>query len=145
TPSPIASAVSWRDVFLIHPAANFLPDATDEEKRALASDLKRHGQRVPVVLVRSVSSPGTRPQLLDGRTRLDLQEAAGVKVVDRDGRLLVPHEVVQVQDDVEAERLNLSLNVHRRHLSSGDRRRLITAEIKRDPAKSDRVIAEKVG
>jgi hypothetical protein len=82
--------------------------------------------------------------MLDGRTRLDLLEAGGIKIVNSDGQLLVPHRIVDVQDDAAAEALSLSLNVHRRQLSSKDRRRLIAAEIKADPGQSDRVIAETV-
>jgi len=135
---------SWRDVLPIHPAANRIPNATEEEKHTLASDLRCHGQRMPVILVRVASRPNARPELLDGRTRLDLQEANGVEVIDSDGGLLVLHRVVQVQDDAEAEKLSLSLNVHRRHLPAEERRKLIAAEIKVDPSRSDRQIAETV-
>src|SRR5438309_5376115 len=63
--------VSWLDVLPIHPAANKIPEATDDEKRVLLGDLKRHGLKVKVILV---SVAGDRPQLLDGRHRLDLLE-----------------------------------------------------------------------
>jgi hypothetical protein len=117
-PSAPAATMSWRDILSIHRAANRIPNPTEEEKRNLAADLSCHGQRVPVVLVCVASNPDARPDLLDGRTRLDLLEADGVKVVDSDGQLLVPHKVMQVQDDTEAENLSLSLNVHRRQLST---------------------------
>src|SRR5262245_19558978 len=118
------TATSWRDTIAIHPSADRIPDATEDERRALAADLACHGQRMPVILVRIATRPDAPPELVDGRTRLDLQQADGVKIIDSDGRLLVLHRVVQVHDDAEAERLSLSLNVHRRHLTAEERRKL---------------------
>jgi len=135
-----SSPKSWRDVLRIHPAANRIPHATEEEKQTLATDL-RDGQRVPVTSVRVATRPDAPPQLLHGRTRLDLQEVAGVAVIDADGKLLVPHEVKQVADDDEAKRFSLSLNVHRRHLTAEQKRGLIAELLKAQPEKSDRAIA----
>jgi hypothetical protein len=132
---------SWRDVLPVHPAAGRIPEATAEEKRALAADLARHGLKVPVVLAPVPGEPGRRC-LLDGRTRLDLLEAAGKQVVDARGRLLVEHKVARPKDEAEAERLSLSLNVHRRHLTAEQKRDLIANLIKAAPEKSDRAIAE---
>ena len=140
-----AQHVSWRNVVKIHPAAHRIPDATEEEQRALAADLIDHGQRMPVVLVRVATRPDAPPQLIDGRTRLDLQEAAGVEVVGSNGKMLVLHRVVEVQNDIEAEYLSLSLNVHRRHLPGEQRDKLIVELIKDDPTKSNRQIAKMVG
>jgi hypothetical protein len=133
-----AAPKSWRDVLPIHPAANKIPVATTEERRVLNGDLQKHGQRVPVVLVRVA---GGVPQLLDGRHRLDLQEGAGVPVIDTAGNMLVPHQIVEVADDKEAELLSLSLNAHRRHLKPEQKRELIKAYLKANPEKSDRQIA----
>ena len=131
---------SWRDVLSIHPAANRIPEPTDQEKRRLADDLRGQPQRIPVVLVRVAGNSDL--QLLDGRTRLDLQEAAGIQVIDADGQLLVPYTIEEVPNDAEAEDLSESLNLHRRHLSGEARRKLIAAKIKRDPSRSDRQIAK---
>jgi ParB-like chromosome segregation protein Spo0J len=144
TPST-APAVSWRAILSVHSAAGHIPVPTDEERRGLAADLERRGQQIPVVLVHLAGDPDTRLQLLDGRTRCDLLEAAGVQIVDANGRLLIPHILVEVRDDTEAEALSLSLNLHRRHLSGGARRKLIAAQIKADPEKSDRQIAGELG
>jgi hypothetical protein len=84
------------------------------------------------------------PQLLDGRHRLDLLEEIGTEVVDEAGKLLVRHEIIPVADDAEAERLSLSLNAHRRHLTAEQRRDLIAAVLKANPEKSDRQIAKAV-
>jgi ParB-like chromosome segregation protein Spo0J len=142
--APITSTASrsWRDVLAIHPAANKIPEASDSERRGLAGDLARHGLKVPVVLVRVAGGP---PQLLDGRHRLDLLEGTGIKVVGDDVDMLVPHQIVDVADDAEAECLSLSLNAHRRHLPTVERRRLLQAQLKATPEKSDRAIGAIVG
>src|SRR5262245_24233818 len=88
-PHSLASSVeldltkgTWRDRLPILKAANNIPEASDEEKRKLAGDLRQHGSKVPVVLVRVA---GGSLQLLDGRHRLDLLEGIGIKVVNDDG------------------------------------------------------------
>jgi hypothetical protein len=138
-----AMTTRWRDLLPIHPAAERIPEATEEEKRALAADLARHGLRVPVVLVPVLGEPGRRC-LLDGRTRLDLLEAAGVQVVDARGRLLVEHKVARPKDEAEAERLSVSLNVHRRHLTAKQKREIIAGLLKAKPDSSNNVIAKQI-
>ena len=130
---------SWRSVLSIHPAVERIPEPTDTEKRRLAGDLDQRGQQVRVVLVRVA---GGRQQLLDGRTRLDLLEGLGIEVVNATGNVLVPHDIIDVADDAEAEARSLSLNLHRRQLKPGQTRKLVTALIKAQPEKSDRHIAE---
>jgi hypothetical protein len=139
------STHKWRNLLPIHPAANGIPKPTEEEKHTLAGDLLLHGQRMPVILVRVATRPDAPPQLLDGRTRLDLQSAAGIEVIGANGVLFVPHRVIEVADDDEAERLSLSLNVHRRHLSAEQKTPLIEKLIKANPEKSNRQIAKQTG
>jgi ParB-like chromosome segregation protein Spo0J len=133
---------AWRRALAVHPAADKIPQASDDERKALAGDLAKHGLKVPVVLV---SVAGRPAQLLDGRHRLDLLEGTGVKVVDNTGGVLVQHHTVDVADDAEAERLSLSLNAHRRHLSADGRRKLLRAQLVATPEKSDRAIGAIVG
>jgi DNA-binding Lrp family transcriptional regulator len=133
---------SWRDVLPIHPAAEMVEAATNEEQRVLRGDLKQHGQREPVVLVRIGQG---REQLLDGRTRLDLQEANGDDVIGADGKLTVPHRIVELPDDAAAISYVLSLNLFRRHLTLKQKRELIDKLLKAMPEKSNRQIAKTVG
>jgi len=133
---------SWRDVLPIHPAAEMVEAATNEERRVLRRDLKQHGQREPVVLVRI--GQGCE-QLLDGRTRLDLQEANGDDVIGADGKLTVPHRIVELPDDAAAISYVLSLNLFRRHLTPKQKRELIDKLLKAMPEKSNRQIAKTVG
>jgi hypothetical protein len=141
---PAASAVNWRDILSIHPAADRIPDASEDEKHAIAADLARQGQRQPVILVHVATRLNAPPQLLDGRTRLDLLSAAGVEVVDAKGKVLVHHRIIQVENDAEAEALSLGLNVHRRHLTAEQKRELIVQQLKATPEKSNRRIADSV-
>jgi hypothetical protein len=133
-----ANSPSWRGALPIHPAANKIPSASDVERQDLAGDLAKYGLKVPVVLVCVAGGP---PHLLDGRHRLDLLEGAGTRVVGDDGGVLVQHQIVDVADDAEAERLSLSLNAHRRHLTAKDRRKLTAAALEAMPEKSNRQIA----
>ena len=98
--------------------------------------------KVPVVLVRVA---GASPQLVDGRHRLDLLEGTGIKVAGDDGGVLVQHQIVDVADDTEAERLSLSLNAHRRHLQADERRKLLRAQLIVTPEKSNRQVAKLTG
>jgi hypothetical protein len=132
---------NWRDVLPIHPAAEMVEAVTKEGQRVLRGDLKQHGQREPVVLVRI--GHGCE-QLLDGRTRLDLQEANGDDVTDADGKLTVPHRTVELPDDAAAISYVLSLNLFRRHLTLKQKRELIEKLLKAEPSKSDRHIAATV-
>jgi hypothetical protein len=130
---------SWRDIVPIHPAAKRFRPPTELEKRSLRGDLKRHGQREPVVLVRIGQGP---EQLIDGITRLDLQEANGDKVIDSSGKLIVPSRTVDLPDDAAAVAFVMSLNVYRRHLDLKERRDLVKDMLKNEPQKSDRQIGE---
>jgi DNA-binding Lrp family transcriptional regulator len=132
---------SWRDVLPIHPAAEMVEAATKEEQRILRGDLKQHGQREPIVLVRIRQGC---EQVLDGRTRLDLQEANGDNVIGADGKLTVPHRIIELPDDAAAISYVLSLNLFRRHLTLKQKRKLIEKLLKAMPERSNRQIAQLV-
>ena len=59
---------SWRDVLRVHPAAEMFPLMSPEELRNTASDIERHGLKIPVALL---IEPNGEESLLDGRNRLD--------------------------------------------------------------------------
>jgi ParB-like chromosome segregation protein Spo0J len=54
-----------------HPAADLFPMLPPEELRALADDIKEHGQKLPIIVTPD-------DQLLDGRNRLEACRIAGV-------------------------------------------------------------------
>jgi hypothetical protein len=154
---------SWRDVLPIHPAAELFPLMTPDELRPLGEDIKRRGLRVPIALWKEEIT--SQPALLDGRSRLDAIEAAGMAIevrfsgskgdprsrayvgirygVDQFGMRDVPANTVQSMsrcDDPHA--FVVSLNIQRRHLTAEQKREIIAKLIKATPEKSDRQIAE---
>ena len=134
-----APVQSWRDVIKVHPAAQVFPLMGKAELAALAADIEAHGLEDPVTLW----SPGDgQPALLlDGRNRLNAMELVGIKTIDFD-QLVVPMKVLGSSVDPFA--YVVSANLHRRHLSSEQRRDLIAAFLKAAPEKSDRQIGKTI-
>ena len=83
----------------IHPFANFLPDATDEEYRNIKDDIADNGLQVPILLFNNM--------VLDGRTRLRCCMELGIE----------PKFEFFRGTDAEALRYVQSLNIFRRHLT----------------------------
>lgn len=86
----------------VHPAANLLPLLGDDELSDLADDIGRHGLIEPVVLTES-------GELLDGRNRALACQLAGVEITTR---------TYHGADEIGYV---LSLNLHRRHLTDGQK------------------------
>jgi len=153
---------SWRDDLRIHPAAELFPLMGDDELAALGEDIRKHGLREPVVVIRQYrrGEDGTLDihdydhVLIDGRNRLDAMEAAGFTLV-RDGKLdpTLGHTALGLEpltgayaeaEDVDPYAFVISANIHRRHLTAEQKRDLIAKLIETTPEKSDRQIAETV-
>lgn len=83
-----------------HEAANIFP-LDEENLDALADDIKKHGQEIPIEILDG--------KILDGRRRYMATRIAGVNPVLR---------VVTVDDPVQYV---MSLNLHRRHLNESQR------------------------
>jgi hypothetical protein len=91
-PITLQARPSWRDVLLVHQAADLFKLMTDDELMALGKDIEENGLKVPVVFIEVDDSPlkmttrvgrktvETSIALLDGRNRLDALEARGPKV-----------------------------------------------------------------
>lgn len=141
TGSRQVSTQTWRGVLPIHPAAKLLPHMADDELRELGEDIRRHGQRIPITIL--TDQDGT-DRLLDGRNRLDAMERAGLPIV-KDGEL--NREQVDIQNlagNVDPFAYVLSANLHRRHLTSDQKRDVIVAVLKARPSQSDRAIGKQV-
>jgi DNA-binding Lrp family transcriptional regulator len=135
-PKPSAPKKSWRDVIAIHPAAEWLPSAGERELRELAGDILSTGQREPVTLIERDGAL----HLADGRSRLDGLELLGREVVDAEGKLTVPHRVIDLPDDKAVIAYVMSMNAYRRHLTAEQKRELMNRLLKEAPEKSDRQI-----
>jgi ParB-like chromosome segregation protein Spo0J len=89
------------DDFETHPAADLFPMPTEAELQALAEDIKKHGQREPIVLLDG--------KILDGRSRYRACQLAGVEPEYHwTTGARFPDPVAYV----------LSRNLHRRHLTA---------------------------
>ena len=147
---------SWRDVLPVHPAADLFPLMSPDELKVLGEDIKKNGLRTPIVLTTVTSGyrDDGRDHLLDGRNRLDAMERVGFVLVKKgkldhhlgweDDVTLLPPRPCSVPEN-EAYMAAVSLNIHRRHLTSEQKRDLIAKLIKATPNKSSRQIAKMVG
>jgi|GEM_PF-5066142 len=89
----------------VHPFADAFPMMTDEEMDRLVEDIKQHGQIEPCI----VNSQGV---LLDGRNRRAACEQLGIEP-----------RVKYVNPESETAYI-ASLNIHRRHMTVGERQAL---------------------
>lgn len=108
-----------------HPFALLIPEMMADELVELERDIQAHGLRQPITLFEN--------QILDGRHRYATCMKLGIE----------PKVETFTGTEAEAKALVLSLNVHRRHLTLKQKQELIEAELKRDPAQSDRAIGRK--
>jgi len=100
------NSIDWRHLEA-HPYADIFPRLDGDALRGLIDDIVRHGLREPVTLYRG--------KVLDGRNRLAACREAGVTPSFR--------EALATTDE-EALREALSLNLHRRHLTTSQRARI---------------------
>jgi len=108
-----------------HPLALLIPEMLQDEYIELLKDIKAHGLQQPITVYEG--------KILDGRHRHKacIELGKEPKTVDFDG------------DEAAAKAFVESINVHRRHLTHGQKQKIIEAELKRDPEQSDRAIAKK--
>jgi hypothetical protein len=141
TPVEIQGSHSWRDIIPPHPAALLLPRMKPEAIQALGEDIKANGQQTPIVIFADAQG---KQSLLDGVSRLDGMVKVKLEAI-KDGAL--NREVVkfQVITEVDPVAYVLSANVHRRHLTTKDKRDLASNLLRMFPNKSDRQIAEWIG
>jgi DNA-binding Lrp family transcriptional regulator len=147
--NPVSQAPSWRTVLKIHPAAELFPRLSSDELRALANDIKAHGIQTEIVVL---DDPDEGESLLDGISRLDAAELAGVLTINQDGKVIVPDcdnrrvpvskRYIEPSDGIDPYALVLSLNIHRRHIRTPEQRDdLILKVLQAQPEKPDRQIA----
>jgi hypothetical protein len=132
----------WRNHLKVHPAAELFPLLSPDELKTLADDIKAHGLAQRVVFDQNGA-------LLDGRNRLDALALVGLLELTPDG-----HNVRvkgadagigwKLLDDPDPYDVVISLNAHRRHLTSEQKRELIAKVLKAKPEQSNRAIAKQV-
>jgi hypothetical protein len=90
----------------LHPLAKIFPPLAHEELVALADDLKRNGQRQPVIIFEG--------RILDGRNRYEASKLAGLKS-------LRIEQFDSAKAGCSPASFVISQNLMRRHLSVGQR------------------------
>jgi len=122
---------SWRDVLPIHPAAELFPLMSQEELRELGENIKIHGLKSHLKVYKG--------KLLDGRNRIEAMELVGVSInwTDPLGR---PFD--HLNEQVDPYEYVIAVNLHRRHLTSEQKRELIAKVLKVKPEVSNRKIAK---
>lgn len=164
--------MTWRDKIKVHPAADLFPMMSGEELESLADDIKRNGLRERVIMWRPSNRDEDRGEccLLDGRNRLTAMEMAGIDPFRGSRRIVAAKYALHVvgayyaldpttgerktkpspwrgqdSDGIcvgDAYRFVVSANIHRRHLTSEQKRALIAELLKAQPGKSNRAIAK---
>jgi len=141
---------SWRDVLPVHPAADLFPLMPPDELKALGEDIKKNGLTSPIVLWKPDDNTVAQC-LLDGRNRLDAMELVGLAP-----KLDLKSESVTVAGNlsgwqqadyvagVDPYEYVLSANLHRRHLTAEQKRKVIAKLIKAKPEASNLAIAKQV-
>jgi DNA-binding transcriptional regulator YhcF (GntR family) len=124
----------------VHPAAELFPMMPEPELRELAEDIKKNGVRFPVTLWRGGWNGDT--YLLDGRNRLDAMELAGNRLNWRGGYAKAFDDFGFHTVGGDPYEYVITANLHRRHLTSEQKRELVEKVLKAKPETSDRVIAK---
>lgn len=112
--------------YQFHPLAEMFPLIEGEEFKALVKDVKARGIINPIILYQG--------KILDGRNRYRAAIAAGVTLTDRDFKDLA--------SGLDPEAFVISANMHRRQLSTKQKRDFIAKQIDSKPKASDREIAK---
>ena len=123
--TPSLTQDSTRATPQFHPLAEMFPLMEGAELKALAADIGAHGLVEPIILYED--------KILDGRNRYLACREAGVEPTYR--------PLLSCDDPLA---FVVSANLHRRHLTSEQKRALIDKLLKADPTKSDRQIANTV-
>jgi hypothetical protein len=108
-----------------HPHADIFPLMEGAELEALVADIKANGCLEPIHLHEG--------KIIDGRNRYRACLAAGVKL---------PCVLKLVSGDFDPIAFVISKNIHRRHLTTEQKRDVITKLLKAQPEKSNRQIAK---
>jgi len=142
----------WRDVLPIHPAAELFPlmsECDPQALRELADDIDKNDLHDPVVIYRDPET-GT-DCLLDGRNRLDAMELLGQGVCNEAGDLVaqarrVGHDIAgSPWPNFDPYTYVVSQNLHRRHLTTEQRKEVAAKLLVTNPAQSNRLVAKATG
>jgi outer membrane biosynthesis protein TonB len=155
---PVLTQVKdWRLHLSVHPAADDYPlmaEYAPDALKALAEDIRKNGIEVRPATTQG-GWTGNPVQLLDGRNRLDAAALAALLYVSDEDKLYLATTECPEGGEVDFFEIEFdlkpgdpyetvqSLNVHRRHLNTKQKRNLIKARLKAHPELSDREIGRR--
>lgn len=102
----------WIGEYPVHPVASLFPMIDDDALNALAEDIKKNGQREPIVIAFLDDDQMDEPVVIDGRNRFRACEIAGVEPKFQNDRILMPADIGP---------WIISHNLHRRHLTTSQK------------------------
>ena len=107
----------WIGEYPVHPVASMFPMIDDESLNALAEDIKKNGQREPIIVAYLDEAMIDEPVVIDGRNRHAACKLAGVEpefkfVMSLNDRELSPQVIAD---------WIISHNLHRRHLTTSQK------------------------
>jgi ParB-like chromosome segregation protein Spo0J len=121
-----------------HPLANLFPLMEGEDFDALVADIKANELRESIVLFEGM--------ILDGRNRYRAAQAAGLKLEYFDFTTTPSLERMKkagkAERDAAAIAFVISKNIHRRHLTAEDKRKIVARLLKTNPERSNTAIAK---
>lgn len=103
----------WIGEYPVHPVASLFPMIDDDALNALAEDIKKNGQREPIIVAYLDEAMIDEPVVIDGRNRHAACKLAGIEpefkfVMSLNDRELSPQVIAD---------WIISHNLHRRHLT----------------------------
>ena len=107
----------WIGEYPVHPVASLFPMIDDESLNALAEDIKKNGQRDPIIVAYLDEAMIDEPVVIDGRNRHAACKLAGIEpefkfVMSLNDRELSPQVIAD---------WIISHNLHRRHLTTSQK------------------------
>ena len=102
----------WIGEYPVHPVASLFPMIDDDALNALAEDIKKNGQREPILVAFLDGRELNEPVVVDGRNRFKACEIAGVEPEFSNDYVMEPHEIGPWV---------ISHNLHRRHLTTSQK------------------------
>jgi ParB-like chromosome segregation protein Spo0J len=134
----VIHALDWRSLIAVHPAADLFRMMTDDELVELGEDIAAHGLRKPITTYRDKAGV---EQVLDGRNRIAAMQRVGLRFYDNN-KLILATEAIEHHAEFDPFAYVISANLHRRHLTAEDRRKVIAGLLKADPTRSNSAIAK---
>jgi hypothetical protein len=149
------AAKAWRSVLPVHPAAEIIPEYTEEKKIELGRLIKTAGRmNVPVIVFLDPASG--KLSLGDGRSRLDALIAVGIKFsikVTSDTKVTIvaqgieipEPQIIPIADSFDPYAFVAATNVGRRHLNAAKKQEVAAKLLIARPELADRAIAKLAG